>query len=45
MVGLLRWMGVEDSGEAEAVDQSKVACEIQSSNQEVSQHIGTFRVI
>ena len=42
MVGRLRWMEMADSAEAEAADQSTVARKIQSSNEEVSQHISTF---
>ena len=45
MVDRLRLMELAGSVEAEAADQSKVAREIQSSNEEVSQHISTFRVI
>ena len=39
MVGRLRWMEMAGNAEPEAASQSKVAREIQSSSQEVSQHI------
>ena len=45
MVGPLRWMEMAGSAEVEAAHQSKVAREIQSSNEEVSQHINTFWVM
>ena len=39
MAGRLRWMEMAGNAEPEAASQSKVAREIQSSSQEVSQHI------
>ena len=42
IVNRLRWMEMAGSAEAKAAHQSKVAREIQSSNEEISQHISTF---
>ena len=42
MVGRLQWIEMADTVEPEVIDRSKVAREIQSSNEEVTQHISTF---
>ena len=45
MVGRLKWIEMVDSAEAEVTDRLNVAREIQSSSEQLSQQISTFRVI